>query len=741
MKTTCRLSRFLRAAAAAAALALSVVPAATANTNFSYRIDCEVQNPSGSLEPLVWEQGTTPLVEVRVLRQNRVVPVTDTTVRMIVGPSATGNYFAAVSNNVWTDSNTCMIQWPSIGTNSMETGSWWYGITFHNKEGRIYWTGSGSLDIQPTLSNGEDGLIWQYYADSTERVTYITTNITHVTNIFITTNIYIYTNLSEFVTSVNGQTGDVVLDLSGIEENAAAIKALEEGKLPAHDEMGPWWVDAETTWPFPMNILGQMNISGGQLDVQEDGDHTSHWPRLEGGIATNAERIAGVDARIDSLWGLMLGGWHYPDYFYIRDVKAGTSEGAAQVETVSAGSEYNVKVAVGQRSVYKGWEIDTEVIRQSDWTKTIQWGDDIPESARPIPPFIYTNNLVLFNENTVDFAELDAKSDEWMAEVCNRDIHGTLGDFKAETRIEWDPKQRYGVNWYKFAGPADGSLLAAGWNTLLVAASNGAAQGKTVHLRTWPEGYGNSTNHPPAGWNTNFWAAGLGDFSCISYHTDWKGVDSGVYRPITMVTPRHGILANHYKPALRSNTFWVSRSGEILTNRAIAYKNIRGDLSVARLEYAFSTNDITPATLLETGWGGYCYGSTNSIGSLFGFPVLGFDCAERGYLMNWTPNALRQGRKVKTADDGYFQLWDAYGSSIPFFRKEAVGGDSGSPVFWPIDGTNVVLIGCFHTPQTGPLPDVYEVNRAIAEWGDEERAVGYNLATGGWVNPDIPSPP
>lgn len=198
------MNRTLASLASAALVAAACLGApARADTNFAYRIDCEVQNASGYLEPLVWEQGTTPLVELYVTQRGRAVELPkETTARMVVGVSAISNRFAMVTNDAPPVGNAILLQWPSIGTNTMETGSWWYTVIFADGEGHDYWTGSGSLDIEATLANGEDGLIWQYYADSTERVTYITTNNT----------VYVATNLQEYVQSINGQTGEVRLD-------------------------------------------------------------------------------------------------------------------------------------------------------------------------------------------------------------------------------------------------------------------------------------------------------------------------------------------------------------------------------------------------------------------------------------------------------------------------------------------------------------------------------------------------
>ena len=220
----------------------------------------------------------------------------------------------------------------------------------------------------------------------------------------------------------------------------------------------------------------------------------------------------------------------------------------------------------------------------------------------------------------------------------------------------------------------------------------------------------------------------------------------GVYMPVTLVTPKHGVVANHWKPMLGSNVYWVGRSGAIYTNKVVEYKNIRRDLTVARLETAFPTNDIAPAKLLESGWHSYLYGSTNYLQGSFEVPVLAFDCAERGYLMRWAPYSMQYGKSEKGSRDDdetgttIYVERDPFAGIVPFYRTVAVGGDSGSPVFWPVDG-QTVLLWCFHHRGGGPMPTKQEVDEAIAAWGDEERVEAYNLGAGGWPNADAPPGP
>jgi len=149
----------LRLAATLAAVVLA--GAAAAPGQLAYRIPCEVQNADGeSLPDVTWQQGTTPLIQLDVLQNGRAVTVTNMGInaRMIIGPSATSNYYATASNSV-TGATYYRVQWPTVGTNTAGA-AWWYTVYFETATNR-YWTGNGRLYIEETTSTAEDGLTWQ----------------------------------------------------------------------------------------------------------------------------------------------------------------------------------------------------------------------------------------------------------------------------------------------------------------------------------------------------------------------------------------------------------------------------------------------------------------------------------------------------------------------------------------------------------------------------------------------------
>jgi hypothetical protein len=147
-------------------LLLAMAVAARAqDTNFAVRVPCEMQATAGESEPrlasLTWLQGTTPLVVAEPLRRGRAIPYdTDTRVRMVIGPSATGALYA-VRTNAAAVTNGYAVQWPTIGTNTAGA-AWFYTILF-DKDGRTYWTGSGELYIERAEWTGTNGIEWIEY--------------------------------------------------------------------------------------------------------------------------------------------------------------------------------------------------------------------------------------------------------------------------------------------------------------------------------------------------------------------------------------------------------------------------------------------------------------------------------------------------------------------------------------------------------------------------------------------------
>ena len=151
------------------ALVLTVLLAgcnlAIAQSPYATRLPAELQTAQmDSLADVTWLQGTTPAIRVEPLLRGRPVAVdADTTVRMVIGPSATGTLYA-VRTNLATVTNAYEIQWPTIGTNS--AGEAWFYTLFFDRDGYTYWSGSGKLYIEETTSTASNGIEWIEYTST-----------------------------------------------------------------------------------------------------------------------------------------------------------------------------------------------------------------------------------------------------------------------------------------------------------------------------------------------------------------------------------------------------------------------------------------------------------------------------------------------------------------------------------------------------------------------------------------------
>jgi len=164
-------------------LAAIALPALASDLDYAYRIPAELQiTEAQALGDLTWQQGSTPLIQVEVLRHGKPVTAeTNMTVRMIIGPSGTNQYYVPVAAYLATNTSY-YIQWPTVGTNTVGTNAtaqaWWYTIYFE-RNGYRYWTGNGDLYIERTTSTDPDGLVWQTFTDQTASWSNIVGNISN----------------------------------------------------------------------------------------------------------------------------------------------------------------------------------------------------------------------------------------------------------------------------------------------------------------------------------------------------------------------------------------------------------------------------------------------------------------------------------------------------------------------------------------------------------------------------------
>ena len=495
---------------------------------------------------------------------------------------------------------------------------------------------------------------------------------------------------------------------------------------------GPASSVATTAWVEALAAALSNALHAADAEIEADiQDIAGNFARQAEDIAAIEEAVAAADSRIDGLWGVMPGGWRYPDYF-----SASARVGGEPVEAValSTNTTINAVETLRQTTSVRGWILEAAVTRQSEFGKGVEW--ELGPGAEGL--WRIEGGTVVPDGATFDNVET---GDVFHAT-------GRLGDFERnlELTVTGDNVSLSGQ--WQWDGWVNDSLIGDAKHSSELFADT--YPNRTSHTRTWPEGYGSGTEHVPAGWAAESWLPwGNHFFSCVSYHTETpSGIAGGPYRPLTLVTPRHAICANHWKPTLGSNVYWVGASGAIYTNQVVAYKNLRGDLTVARLaepmnamlEDSEVVRDLMLPYLLPEDYENWFYGCEHGGAGCPGVPCVSLNWVEMAYMTYWR---CAPALTAKRASDPRSFTVRARGAGTPHGRQAAaVGGDSGSPTFLLVNDELIddpgdyvterpVLLGCFHwasTPETGigtaggPIPLVGEVNAAIEEWGDEERA-------------------
>ena len=205
--------------------------------------------------------------------------------------------------------------------------------------------------------------------------------------------------------------------------------------------------------------------------------------------------------------------------------------------------------------------------------------------------------------------------------------------------------------------------------------------------------------------NTNFWASEL-DLSGVSVWND----DPGYYytRPLTLVSSNLAVGARHWIPAAGRQYGWLGTDGAMHYSTVVDVKGKNPDLAVVRLDPPLDTNVVATYGILsasvtenQLGNGDYTdYWATRSDYLPYvNLPVVACAQSCRSFLMS-TEDFKYTGSIISA---GFVNINPVYQPEsypqgpweyVPLSRKEAVGGDSGHPIFaW--DGNELALVGCY----------------------------------------------
>lgn len=226
--------------------------------------------------------------------------------------------------------------------------------------------------------------------------------------------------------------------------------------------------------------------------------------------------------------------------------------------------------------------------------------------------------------------------------------------------------------------------------------------------------------------NTGFWATGYSGLSAISPWNANKGSTLGV----TLVTPRHVIGCNHSLAPLYSGNLirFVDDNNNVVEATSLGYKRLSNgyvagqpyvDLAVAVLDRDITGEGIYPVRV--AGPSLITYGNTGvHTGAYISgvcVPLMGLNQYEKGYVQHLNRIDLNTGTNICTLGtsnvdaitagasfttgliDYSSVYFDEVVSPVLFggWSAPLIGGDSGNPVFFPIDDELVLVTVWWHS--------------------------------------------
>ena len=388
------------------------------------------------------------------------------------------------------------------------------------------------------------------------------------------------------------------------------------------------------------------------------------------------------------------GGWYWPDYFDVDPIPR--PESYTAYGTTSA---YNsVRIVPAEHSTVTDYLIQPVIARQQDWTSELAFSD-------------FVN------------VELSAQGDgKWLAtwlpeteDGSTGSFYATLGDFSRQIYLIRGTVGNVSTS-YLWVADLPGSLRASINSNVLAAASD---SGKDQAIYSpWPYAATNFIR------NTNCWAAGF-DLTCASpWNSDWKNYKAG-----TAVTPQHIIGAAHFFAPTGSVFRFIDATNGVHERTLVDRRFLPNDVAVGLLNSPLGSQ-IKPATVFSAGQIGYLRGK-QGLRNAPGIYLVTLDAQERAWLSK-TPLMESAGLDWSSQ---YVQITGS--TNLPFSRYEAVGGDSGNPIF-AVVGTNAVLLSCFYTATSGPFHPLARgaIEAAMADMGGSVYTTVTAPDLSAWTNYD-----
>lgn len=262
--------------------------------------------------------------------------------------------------------------------------------------------------------------------------------------------------------------------------------------------------------------------------------------------------------------------------------------------------------------------------------------------------------------------------------------------------------------WDEFSGalyPFPRNDLNRSWNILKRLENEAGPSGATI-WRSFPPWTGATPSGEDltAYYNTGFWARQY-DFSCVAFKNGRTG-----YPIATLISPRHALIAKHTNTTSGTKYafFSTTETGYSWEPTAISITNLSGDSSIVTFD-SDAPSQIKPASILGSlpneNWQ---YGSLTF--------ARAFTIKDSTVLFDYLVG-ISSGTSFQSGS-----LILGHSPEIGAkFTGVHVGGDSSSPVFIPVDGNRLALVGVGSSPSD------------IAFVGDPVVQSGISLATSGYL--------
>ena len=415
----------------------------------------------------------------------------------------------------------------------------------------------------------------------------------------------------------------------------------------------------------------------------------------------------GLDGEYIESWGDFKGQLQGPSW--LTPARFSWEASVATTVTTNIGDEVDGGWAVLTRSrevvVEKNYLLDPNIER-NQWDETLETSVDGPASLSPVGDGTY---LLSWADGT--------------ATGATATVSGQLGDWRDSTTVTLT--QSGGIltqQWFSSFAP--GGVWEAINGVYAFWTNRGGTSHRFVHhgsaaLTNWDMRTDTNNIWP----NTSFWGRDL-DWSGVSFVNDSS-------RPwnwcITLVASNLAYGAAHWGPPVGTTVAWYGKDGAVHASKVVAARAMTYDLRLSKLDPPLDTNAVTAYPILDTSPARNHVRECDTGRGVQGLPPL----AVAAMHQNQRAYIQRTGSQLNGWMGG---IWDSERHLVPNSYENAIGGDSGHPVFFTTDGTNMVLYGSWWITTGISVPGAEEAKpliRAAAEsMGADPNAIRWEA----WTN-------